>query len=303
VLQTIAELDRDQASAVLASAAQRLLRTVDPELARVGTSDLNLAERVIAELSAQIGPAKEDESEERHLGRLSDALSRALSETVLAGADLDAIRRRAGQRGALPADLYRIVFTNYFEGQAALFAIRKSYVEDAIKAADTAEHLKSKSEVTSGLYVSLFVKTPRIRGAPYSLLIKCNRTGAELHVEDALYFFHDTFQWRAPVTPVRMLLDFLAEFGRPLVLNGRQVPYLIKEIIEIPSTGVLDIRTADGTHGVSIKGPPGQQAEVFAMYSFNSVKYATYLQQHGISSRPVPGGGFAFTHSTMITPQ
>ena len=65
-----------------------------------------------------------------------------MSDTVLKDADLNTIRNRAGQKGTLPTSLYRVLFTPAFEKQAPLFAVKKSYVEDAVRHADMVEHLK-----------------------------------------------------------------------------------------------------------------------------------------------------------------
>jgi hypothetical protein len=145
MLQSISGLDRSRASAVLAVAAQRLIGHIYPESAQpeIMRNDAILADRVIEELQAQI-ERRADETEDQRLGRINDALSHAMSDTVLKDADLNTIRNRAGQKGTLPTSLYRVLFTPAFEKQAPLFAVKKSYVEDAVRHADMVEHLKPK---------------------------------------------------------------------------------------------------------------------------------------------------------------
>lgn len=55
------------------------------------------------------------------------------------------------------------------------------------------EHLHLRAG-PQGISVSIFVQTPRTNQSAYSLLIKCNRIGATLQIEDAFYLFHDTFK-------------------------------------------------------------------------------------------------------------
>jgi hypothetical protein len=222
MLDSIAQFDRTEASAILAQAAKCLLGDAAPELAYADLAkvDTSVVESVIGELRTRVR-RKPDEDEEQHLGRLSGALSRAMSETVLAGVDLDSVRARAGQKGTLPTGLYRVTFTRRFDAQRLLYAIKKSYVTDAIAHADATEHLRPKSLKQNSVYVSLFAKTPRTRaGSDHTILVKCNRIGAELHVEDALYLFHDTFDLKGKSTPTEMLLTFLSQFGLALMLEA-----------------------------------------------------------------------------------
>jgi hypothetical protein len=289
MLQSISGLDRSRASAVLAVAAQRLIGHIYPESAQpeIMRNDAILADRVIEELQAQI-ERRADETEDQRLGRINDALSHAMSDTVLKDADLNTIRNRAGQKGTLPTSLYRVLFTPAFEKQAPLFAVKKSYVEDAVRHADLVEHLKPKFGFPAGVYVSLFVKTPRTRDSKqYTLLVKCDRIGAELRIDHAFYLFHDTFAVHGGMGPLGLLREFLAKFGAPIVIEGKVIDWLVDDTLTIPASGTLTVSSSDGSQRIIFSGEPGEKMQVLLVYGFNQREYSVYLREHGLNSKQV----------------
>jgi len=293
MLQSITGLDRSRASAVLAMAAQRLLGHIYPESAQtqIMHNDALLADRVIDELQAQV-ERRTDETEDQRLGRINDVLSRAMSDTVLKGADLDTIRNRAGQKGTLPTSLYRVVFTPAFEKQAPLFAVKKSYVEDAVRHADIIEHLKPKLGFPAGVYVSLFAKTPRTRddnndNNRYTLLVKCDRVGAELRIAHAFYLFHDTFSVHTGLTPLELLREFLGKFGVPIIVEGKAIEWLVDATLTIPPSGTLTVSSRDGDQKIFFAGAPGEEIQVLLVYGFSQTKYSSYLREHRVNSKQV----------------
>src|SRR5260370_6425276 len=115
MLAAIADLDPGEASSVLAEAARSVLADVSPELqhASVSRVDSELVRRVIEEIRQRVRRVPTGDTE-RDIALISDELSRAMSEFVLKGADLQTVRNRAGQRGTLPVGLYKINFTSHF---------------------------------------------------------------------------------------------------------------------------------------------------------------------------------------------
>jgi hypothetical protein len=297
MLDALAGLDRSGATTALALAADRLLAEYYPTSPReVPEAQLQIADRVIGELRTRIN-RRPDEEEAEHLRRIGDALSREMSNAVLSGINLADIRTRTGQKGTLPTSLYDIEFTSYFRNQEPLLAMKRSYVLDSIQHADSIQHLRPKL-LRSGLHVSLFTKSPRIHGRPYTILVKCNRIGANLQVDHALYLFHDSFNLSGAYTPLDMLMLFLDRFGLPIIIEGKPIDVLVEHLVKMPESGTLRFTDA-GNQTITLNGQPGEETEIILMYSFDQVPYAEYLKKHGISSRPV-GRTASFTQAVSF---
>lgn len=284
MINTLASLDKPEVSAVLAQAAQLLLSTPRIEDVRE-LSEQGLPGRVVLELRERV--LHKSRSSDQLIANLTEELSREMSEWTLAGVNLTEVRARAGERGSLTVGLYEILFSPHFERNSPLFSIKQSYVVRAIINASATEHL-SPQVVKSAMAISLFIQTPRVKGSPYSLLIKCNRIGPLLAVEDALYLFHDTFDLREAVTPKMALIAFVERFGVPILLGDdiRGNP-LHNVVAKFPEDGSLTIGNVLGANQVKFSGEPGSQFEVIMAYAIDQHKYAGYLMAHGIKSRAV----------------
>jgi hypothetical protein len=209
-----------------------------------------------------------------------------MSELTLAGTDLNEIRNRTGERGALTAGLYEIVFSAHFNNTVPLYAAKRSHVIQAIRSASTAEHLRPLV-IPSGISVSLFLQTPRIQGRPYTLLVKCSRIGALLSVEEVLYLFHDAFNLGDAVTPRMALRKFLERFGLQVKIGEYTGNPLQNVVITFPENGLISSQAGNAANRLTLKGEPNTQIEIVLACSIDQQRYAGYLTAHGIKSRPV----------------
>src|SRR5438445_776146 len=114
MLDSLADLDRERATAVLASAARSLShRALAPDAAEPvepASEHDPIVGAVIQELEGTVS-RRRNEEERRYLARLSEKLSGAITAYFLSGTDLENVRARAGQKGTLPNSMYRLLFS------------------------------------------------------------------------------------------------------------------------------------------------------------------------------------------------
>jgi hypothetical protein len=294
MLEAIANLDRQRATDVLASAARRLAlpRYTSDTGAQIAPDDPSVV-ALLEELKRKV-TRRTDETDDKYLGRVGEKLSGAISDLLLSNTDIEKIRDRIGQKGALPSSLYRLFFTNHFMAQRKLFAIRQSHIENAVKNADLVQHLlPTISLETSG--VSLFAQTPRIQGPPHTILVKCNRLGAGLWVEDE-------FDLHRTENPLGILAQFLGVFGVPVTIEGETGNPILRKVVQISDTGTLSVQSGPKEIYLQFPDRKGQNVEFIIFYSFYQQKYSDYLRRHNVNSEPV-GDISTLTHfdSTMMT--
>jgi hypothetical protein len=286
MIEAITSLDRPEVSAALARAARLLLATPteglrdnDQRLLQEG-----LPGRVVLELRERV--AHRSNTIEQLFLNLTEELSREMSEWTLAGADLNEIKNRAGERGTLTAGLYEIVFTAHFHKSAPLYAVKRSYVIQAIRGASAVDHLRPLV-IRSAISASLFLQTPRIQGRPYTLLVKCTRSGAILAVDEVFYLFHDAFDLGDAVTPRMALVRFLERFGLQISIAEHTGNPLQNVVITLPESGSVSSQIEKAASQLIFRGEPNTQFELVLACSVDQHKYSSYLTAHGIKSRPV----------------
>jgi hypothetical protein len=209
-----------------------------------------------------------------------------MSEWALAGSSLEEIRDRAGEKGALTAGLYRIAISPHFKQVKKFLAVREAYAERAVTNPGAVEHLNVKDPSAVGFAVSLFVQTTRVQGQPYSLLVRCNRNGSFLSIEDAFYLFHDTFRLKN-ATPLNLLHLMLERFGRSMKI-GETIGNPIENLsLTFPGSGEILAHDVPITNSVTYRGNPNTKMEMVLAYSINQGPYVEYLRDHGIKSEVI----------------
>jgi hypothetical protein len=256
MIEAIAALDRSEGSVVLAKAAQLLLATApdgDVEISHRHLAETDLPARVVLELSRRV--QRPSDSPEQRFQRLAEELSREMSAWALGGSSLEEIRNRAGEKGTLTAGLYTVTVSPHFKQVKDFLCVKEVYAERAIRNATAVEHLNIGDPDAVGFSVSLFVQTPRLQGPPYTLLVRCNRSGSSLSIEDAFYLFHDTFRLKN-TKPSRLLYLLLERFGRPVKIGdtiGNSIEHLS---LKYPDTGKIIGHDLPKTHEVAWTGSP-----------------------------------------------
>jgi hypothetical protein len=303
MLDTLADLDRERATNVLASAARSLSRRTFAsdvaELAERPDEDDPIVGAVIQELERTVS-RRRDEGESRYLARLSEKLSGAITAYFLRGTDPENVRARAGDKGTLPNSMYRVSLSQHFNAQTKLFAIKKAHVEGAIKHADMVQHLSGQIPLP-GTGVSLFVRTPRIQGSPYTILARCSRLGASLFVEDVLRIYHDEFDLSELNTPMDMLKIFLQRFGIPITIEGVTGNPIFQKKITVPNDSEVEIILPGKTFKHKLPDQQaGKEMDIILNYAFDQKSYASYQRQYGVASKEV-GDISTFTHFASMS--
>lgn len=127
MIGAIKGLEQSEVNAVLAKAAQLLLKNppaTDADIDHRRFAETGLAGQIVLELRNRIERPNQT-SAQLHL-RLTEELSREISDYGLTGSDIQEIRARAGQRGSLSSGLYEIIFSDHFHELEPLQCIQES---------------------------------------------------------------------------------------------------------------------------------------------------------------------------------
>lgn len=212
MLKTLAGREPLEAQKLLTSATELFLPRPEDKLpsSDVPADTRALIDDLLAEIRriAKLRPA--DDSARARTVILSH-LSKAMADQTLDNARVNEIKARLGQRGELPATLYRLQFRDSLR-EAEKRGIKRSHIEDVVYARDSmVEHLLP-DQIQVGGYpaVSIYGKTygeTRSRDR-FTLLVLTNRAN-DVQVFDAAWrVYHSDVD----VSKVSSLLDLLRAF-------------------------------------------------------------------------------------------
>jgi hypothetical protein len=295
MLEALEKLDRSRAASVLSLAAREFLpRPGDDHIPNL--ADQNAAAEVIKELSAK---ARRPQTEVDTVA-IQEALSREISSYLLSGVDSAEVRARVGDKGALSPSLYKVSFSPRFDSGATFWGLSKNYVINAIKNCDHVQHFVSSIEAESApAHASLFTQIPPVKRDLYTILVKCQRVGDELLVDEAYRVYHDEVDLRGTTLPLDILKRFIVKFGEEIeikILNSdgtnAQPPergrFFHEVVYNVPRGGVI-ISIFPSGEALRVGSPEDATFEVALCFAVGHQKYIRQLMRHGIKAE-VPRG-------------
>ena len=290
MLQSLKKLDRSRAASVLSLAARKFLpRPTDDHSSN--QDDQDAAANLIEELSAKAS-SRRPQAEVDTIA-VQEALSREISSYLLSEVDSSEVRARVGDKGALSPSLYKVTFSPRFTTLQALWGVSKNHVLDAIANCDNFQHFVYRMAAPNAPpHGSLFTKIPLVKRDNYTILVKCQRMGDILVVDDAYRVYHDDVYLIGAIYPIDILKRFLDTFGMDteiMILNAdgtnAQPPERAKlfhdAVYDVPNGGMFVHKFSGETVRI---GPvvEARQLEVALSYDVSSPKYADQLMRHGV---------------------
>jgi hypothetical protein len=291
MLQALEKLDRSRAASVLSLAARNFLpRPSDDHTPKQGDQDA--AADLIKELSTKARRSRAEVDEVT----VQEALSREISSYLLAGVDSAEVRARVGDKGALSPSLYKVTFSPKFLNGRATWGLSNNYVLKAIANCDQVQHFISRIEApNSPAHASLFTQISPVKHDRYTTLVKCQRVGDMLIVDEAYRIYHDEVNLVGTTLPLDILRRFIDKFGEEIevrILNAdgtnAQPPergkFFHEVIYNIPSGGFLiGIFPLAGT--LRVPSSAGGPCELALYFALNYAKYVDQLTRHGVKAK------------------
>jgi hypothetical protein len=303
MLQTLEKLDRSRVASVLSLAARKLLpRPGDDHTPN--QADQAIAEDLIKELLAK-GSASRRPQAEVDTVTAQESLSREISSYLLSGVDSAEVRARVGDKGALSPSLYKVSFSPRFENGVKFWGLSKNHVLNAIANCDQVQHFISKVEAPNApAHGSLFTQIPPVKHSHYTTLVKCQRAGAMLVVDEAYRVYHDEVDLLGVTSPLDILKRFIEKFGEEVkikVLNADQINTqpsergkLFHEVVyNVPRGGFLVGNFPNG-EVLRIASSEDAPFEVALCFAVSYQKYVDQLMRHGVKAE-IPQHMSAFT--------
>jgi putative transposon-encoded protein len=296
MLQALEKLDPSRAASVLSLAARKFLpRPGDDHTPN--QADQAAAEDVIRELSTKAASSRKPQTEV-NTAAVQEALSREISSYLLGGVDSAEVRARVGEKGALSPSLYRVSFSLRFENSVTLWGLSKTYVVNAIAKCDQVQHFVSKIEAPNApAHTSLFAQTPPVKHDPYTILVKCQRSGDMLIVDEAYRVYHDEVDLIGSSSALDILKRFIDRVGREVeivILNPDETlsqplerrKFFHDVMYHVPHGGFLINKFTNGD--ILRMGPAESDipATVDLCFEVDNQKYADQLSRHGIKVDP-----------------
>jgi hypothetical protein len=227
MLDTLRNLNDHEALILLSSTVHHLLP--DPGVGSRVTDVLNAPaksrEQLLHELRYKLKLGEDDESA-RAKTEIFNKLSSEISKYALKDTDIRQVKARLGARGDLPPASYEIDIDPVYRALLADRGIRPNHIEEALRAPDATQHLKSQLD----FLVSLFVKRVGSGRDSFTLFTVALRDGYTLRVRDALRVYHADVNVERATEPLAVLRAFLNRYGLPVQIGPRSGLLLLNEI-------------------------------------------------------------------------
>lgn len=184
-----------------------------------------LAHALIAEARHALGIDTEDNRPES-LRRIRTHLAAEVDKRLFAGVDRRALRVELGASGELPLGGYRVQADGSFKVVHKREKLKTA--ELIIRHPDAFHHMLNNNRSDSGDY-SFFVKriNNQKRDKKYWAIVGAVRLGDVLHVTTLWRLFTETVDTTSAISPIDLLRSFVAAYGMPFSLVGRQLSGLI----------------------------------------------------------------------------
>jgi hypothetical protein len=293
MLQALNDIDPNRAASVLSLAARRFLPQPGEDPAAI-SADQDAAERVIAELSARGTVRRRQAQAGVDPAAIQEEISREISAFFLSGIDQQAVRARVGNKGALSPSLYEVSFSQKFENGRNFWGLSKNNVVNAIVRCDQVQHFTCKIEGPNApTHVSLFSQIAPVKRDYYTTLVRCQRVGAVLIVDEAYRVYHSDVDLVGTASAFDLLVRFIEKFGveaEVSVVNeeGTNIQPPIHKLLYHEE--IFDV---DAGESVIFRNPAGSRwkfgpfasdgpMELTLAFYINIEAYAAQLARHGV---------------------
>lgn len=236
----------------------------------------------------------QDRSAQAHTKILA-FLSEEMSQPLRSSTRMAEAKARLGDKGYLPYLSYRLIFQESFRESERL-GIKRSHVEDALKAPDLVQHLRPDLIKREGFpALSIYLKSPQRRqgGEPFTLLITTERTGDTQTILSAWRIYHAEVDTTGITEPLAMLRAFLAVYGVPCRVGNSSVEtFFLYEVFPVADgqeyTKVLTIEDYPPEFYTAnfFRVSPLHVVEASLVYVVNLTKYIADLQKHHVHVVP-----------------
>jgi hypothetical protein len=291
MVQALEKLDRSRTASVLSLAARKFLpRPGDDHTPN--QADEAAAADLIKELSTK-AVSRRFQADVDTVA-VQEALSREISSYLLSGVDSAEVRARVGDKGALSPSLYKVSFSPKFEKGIKFWGLSRNHVQNAIANCDQFQHFISTIEAPNApAHGSLFTQIPPVKHDRYTILVKCQRAGDMLVVDEAYRVYHDEVDLLGATLPLDTLKRFIEKFGDEVevkILNADET------IVQPPERGKLfhEVVYNLPRGGFIVTVFPGEVLrvgsaqdapfEVSLCFAVNNQRYVDQLMRHGIKA-------------------
>lgn len=282
MIDLLQSMSSDDALSVLSGAVARLLP--DPGI-KPRTVETPESEALLRRTRELLGIAPDDESPAARQAILK-LLGDEMSQQALRGKDIDAIRARLGDRGALPPEQYRIEFQPDFSTFAEKRGIGQQQVVDAIHQADAVEHLAPiRPDDAESARLSLFAR--HLPDNQSTLLVHGQRHRNILTVHKAWKFYRTDVPLTEVDSLLAMLRAFVSVYGIEFSVEGlqEQGKFVTQRLVRSDSGFPGPVFENEENHKLEgcfvVRKTAQGEFEVGVAYVIDLVHYVTDLARHG----------------------
>jgi hypothetical protein len=257
--------------------------------------DLELGEtekRLLAELSQSVAD-QDPKAKEAQLYDILNAAFDQLDDTI---SNPDEIKERAGTRGDLWPELYRVALSPPMEQHCRQMRVTPRLAVDAVQRPDAVDHLNPENfGFPEETFYSVSVKFFGASLKRYGLVALSERKGDELIIRNLWKFFVQDLDLSDARRPVDVLRTFAEKYGTEIRIGeliSKFILYRVIPLFEFISVPTLDqlisIAGAKGRNLASMLvkiDPARKQINVGVAYNINMDKYATDLRKHGVRAK------------------
>lgn len=219
--------------------------------------------------------------------KLYKYLTREISKYALDQVPRLTIRERVGQKGLLPASLYKIVFTDRLNDVHLKQGVRIEEVRKTLEEPYAVQHLSPGSDMSSDTQpISLYTRdfdgpSP---GDRYSLLVRSNRKGSVQEVDVAWMLFHSDIEVQTKKEPLDMLKAFVDVYGMSFTVGQTRSRFVLYKAVEGSNVKIqLDNPLGhDFVFDTMVRWRLRNQLEIAITYSIDTTNYEESLRNHGI---------------------
>jgi hypothetical protein len=227
-------------------------------------------------------------------------LSSAIREATLPNSAIEDARERAGTKGSLPLDLYKIEFGNSFTGSSESLGVTKAEVRAAVRSPDGVQHYHDEF-VEFGYEATTLLVKHFFTDDPYTLIVVAGRIGATLRIDGAWKSFYKDVPSSALSEPVQFLRSYLDIFGFPVKIYSKRAKLIVYESFpRVPGADRFEIDVDSNNEPFDARSTYHSgvyQVHITLAFAINLFKYVDCLKAHGVRitrelpARPKGGAG------------
>jgi biotin operon repressor len=308
ILHALKDMSPETANGILAAAA--LVNSPNPG---VGERSLVLkayeqkAWLALDEIRTRLGLSKATDPELAH-SLIAKTIADTLRESILGNADREAILKRVGAAGRLPAAAYNVVQSREFQTTFYRLGVSRNHVENAVKHPDDHQHLMTEGMPESWQDASLFMKFVASRDEirKHWLLVQTHRMGIDQRVSAAWRVYLDDIDLESAERPVDVLKAFVDAYGVLMTVGDTKAIFIEAKTFPAGVPVKVDWTGAPEDHFVSITHTTDAigQFRIGITYCIDIPKYVLTLKAHGVKVKKIETKpGHTVTQTTTLYPR